>query len=105
MKVKLKAQFELGKPAIRTKPVDYFKRCPQCGEQELICLDPDVLCSSCDWDSLAWDVSRGAMDDLALAADEFFKPHEHSGPNEILEYSSEDFEKFDDLLIEEKEGA
>lgn len=59
--------------AKRTKPVDHFKKCPKCGDRDLIQLDPDVLCSSCDWDSLAWDVSRGAMNDLEQAAREIFK--------------------------------
>lgn len=56
----------------RTRPVDHFNKCPKCGDSELIQMGPDVLCSSCDWDSLAWDVSRGAMDDLGAAAMEFF---------------------------------
>ncbi len=56
----------------RTRPVDYFKKCPKCGEVELIHVESDVLCSSCDWDSLAWDVSRGSMDNLQVAAKELF---------------------------------
>ncbi len=56
----------------RTKPVDHFKGCPRCGNK-VIAVDRDVICSSCDWDSTAWDVSRGAMDDLGRAAKEFLK--------------------------------
>ncbi len=56
----------------RTKPADYFKKCPKCGDKELFHLDPDVVCLSCDWDSTVWDVSRGAMNDLGRAAKEFF---------------------------------
>lgn len=73
MKMKLRTIEGLEKTATRTNPVDYFKKCPSCGERDLIHLNPDVLCSSCDWDSLAWDVSRGAMDDLNRAAKEIFK--------------------------------
>ncbi len=54
------------------QPVDHFKKCPKCGDSELIKVGPDVLCSLCDWDSLAWDVSRGGMDDLNAATVERF---------------------------------
>ena len=47
-------------------------KCPNCGGRNLIHLNPEVLCSSCDWDSLALDVSRGAMDDLDQAVKEIF---------------------------------
>ena len=72
MEMKLCALEEPKTAKKRTRPVDYFKKCPKCGEKELIKLDPDVLCSSCDWDSLAWDVSRGAMDNITQAAKEAF---------------------------------
>src|ERR1700739_4650418 len=52
------------------KPIDHFKKCPACGG-ELIPLDPDVLCSKCSWDSAAWHVSNGGMDDIFRAAREF----------------------------------
>jgi hypothetical protein len=55
----------------RVKPVDHFQKCPACGCKELIDVKPDVLCSLCDWDSTAWDVSRGGMDNLHSAAKEF----------------------------------
>jgi len=55
----------------RSKPVDHFKKCPACGCNDLIEVTPDVLCSRCDWDSTAWDVSRGGMDNLYSAAKEF----------------------------------
>lgn len=55
----------------RTKPVDHFHKCPACGCKDLIQINPDVLCSECDWDSTAWDVSRGGMDSLFSAANEF----------------------------------
>ncbi len=73
MKMELRTIEVVEKTAKRTKPVDYFKKCPKCGDRDLIHLNPDILCSSCDWDSLAWDVSRGAMDDLNQAAKEIFK--------------------------------
>lgn len=72
MKVLLELNNKQTKSKKRTRPVDHFKKCPKCGDSELIKMGPDVLCSSCDWDSLAWDVSRGAMDDLGAAAVEFF---------------------------------
>lgn len=72
MKAKLRTIKCLSHTKKRTKPIDYFKKCPKCGEQHLIHLNPDVLCSSCDWDSSSWDVSRGAMDDLVKAAEEIF---------------------------------
>ena len=52
-------------------PIDHFKKCPACGDKELIQIDPDVVCSSCNWDSTAWHVSAGGMDDLKAAAREF----------------------------------
>jgi hypothetical protein len=52
-------------------PVDHFKCCPRCGDKELIRVDPDVVCSSCDWDSTAWHVDQGGMDSLRAAAREF----------------------------------
>lgn len=58
----------------RVKPVDHFQKCPACGCKELIDVKPDVLCSRCDWDSTAWDVSRGGMDNLYSAAKEFGFP-------------------------------
>ena len=73
MKIELKTQTITESKAKRTKPVDFFKKCPKCGDKDLIHLDPDVLCTSCDWDSLLWDVSRGSMNDLEQAAREIFK--------------------------------
>lgn len=58
----------------RLKPVDHFKKCPACGGDDLIEVNPDVLCSRCDWASMAWDVSRGGMDSLMVAAREFGFP-------------------------------
>lgn len=72
MKVLLEPNNKQTKSKKRTRPVDHFKKCPKCGDSELIQMGPDVLCSACDWDSLAWDVSRGGMDDLGAAAVEFF---------------------------------
>ena len=63
---------ERSKP--RMKPVDHFQKCPACGCKELIDVKPDVLCSVCDWDSAAWDVGRGGMDNLFTAAKEFGFP-------------------------------
>lgn len=75
MKMQLRTIERLDKKAKRIKPVDYFRKCPKCASPDLIHLHPDVLCSSCDWDSLAWDVSQGAMDDLVQAAKEMFIPN------------------------------
>ena len=59
-------------PASRPpKPIDHFKCCPRCGDKELIPVDPDVVCSRCDWDSTAWHVAQGGMDSLRAAAREF----------------------------------
>jgi len=52
------------------KPIEHFKKCPACGDA-LIPVDPDVICSTCSWDSTAWHVSTGAMDNLGAAAREF----------------------------------
>ena len=46
----------------------HFKKCPACGNKNLIELEPEVLCGSCDWTSCSWSVSRGAMDNLHAAA-------------------------------------
>jgi hypothetical protein len=53
------------------KPVDHIKKCPACGDKDLIVLDPDVLCSKCSWDSTFWHVAAGGMDNLEVAAREF----------------------------------
>jgi hypothetical protein len=55
----------------RVKPIDHFSHCPACGCAELIDAGPDVLCLECDWDSTLWDVGRGGMNNLRLAAREF----------------------------------
>lgn len=61
----------------RIKPNRHFMKCPTCGCIGLISVGPDVLCSNCDWDSTAWDVSRGAMDNLFRAIREFrFAPQQ-----------------------------
>ncbi len=73
MEIELRTAKSLDSVAKRTKPVDYFKKCPKCGKSDLIHLNPDVLCSVCDWDSCSWDVSRGVMDNLKEAAREVFK--------------------------------
>ena len=76
----------------RIKPVDYFKRCPKCN-CELIVIDPDVLCSTCDWDSTLWDVSRGAMDNMITASKEQelarSRPRK-KGDSEALDLASEE---------------
>ena len=52
-------------PASRPKkPIDHFKCCPRCGDKDLINVNPDIVCSRCDWDSTAWHVAQGGMDDL-----------------------------------------
>ncbi|MGE0633881.1 MAG: hypothetical protein AB7O96_15810 [Pseudobdellovibrionaceae bacterium] len=48
--------------------IEHFKKCPACGEKNLIECNPEVICSRCDWTSCAWSVSRGAMDNLFSAA-------------------------------------
>ena len=35
------------------KPVDSFLHCPYCDCKDLIPLDEDVMCSRCDWNSIA----------------------------------------------------
>ncbi len=106
MKLELRTIEVLEKTTKRTMPVDYFKKCPKCGDLDLIHLNPDVLCSSCDWDSLAWDVSRGAMDDLDRAAKEIFMPKPvlvaSQSNNAVLSKSAS---KFDDQSTEDKKGA
>ena len=65
----------LNEPVKRPKkPIDHFKKCPACGDQDLILLNPDVLCSKCSWDSTSWHVSTGAMDNLQVAVNEFLAP-------------------------------
>ena len=71
MTLKLIATQTRSRKAPRVKPVDHFKKCPACGCKQLIDVSPDVLCSSCDWDSIAWDVSRGGMNNPIAAAREF----------------------------------
>lgn len=104
MKLELRTKEGLEKTAKRTKPVDYFKKCPNCGGRNLIHLNPDVLCSSCDWDSLAWDVSRGAMDDLDQAVKEIFmnKPVLVASKKDI---AFTDVSETHDQNTEDKKGA
>lgn len=82
------------------KPIDHFNKCPACGDKDLIPLDPDVLCSKCDWNSLVWHVSAGGMDDMKSAMREFeagtrrgkikvVKPEAESRPE--LEVAAEQF--------------
>lgn len=106
MKLSLKTKNDSEKTSKRTKPVDHFKKCPQCGATDLIQINPDVLCSSCDWDSTAWDVSRGAMDNLELAAKEIFK----TKPVLISSYKKSEIKKTEpvksnDINYENKKGA
>lgn len=82
MKIELLTKTEQITVKRRTRPVDYFKKCPKCGEKELIHVEADLLCTSCDWDSLAWDVSRGAMDDLQSAAKELFTSQAKEKPTQ-----------------------
>lgn len=72
MEIKLYDLKEQKNTKDRTSPVEYFNQCPRCHERKLIKVFPDVLCSTCDWDSLAWDVSRGAMDNITQAVKEVF---------------------------------
>ncbi len=72
MQILLLPNHEKNKP--RKKPLDHFHKCPACGAKELIAVSPDVLCGQCDWDSTAWDVSRGGMDSLFTAVKEFSFP-------------------------------
>lgn len=55
----------------RKTPLDHFKQCPQCGDSELTPIGPDVVCMECCWDSTAWDVSQGGMDNAFYAAKEY----------------------------------
>lgn len=50
--------------------VEHFKRCPSCGDHNLIKVAPEVLCLECDWNSIEWSVSRGSMDNIFFAAQE-----------------------------------
>lgn len=56
-----------GKQTKSKKAVDHFKRCPLCGDADLIRVSPEVVCSQCDWNSCLWSVSRGRMDNLHSA--------------------------------------
>lgn len=106
MKMSLRTIDVKEKPAKRATPVDHFKKCPKCGNKDLIQLDPDVLCSSCDWDSLAWDVSRGAMDDLEQAAREIFKTKPVLMASQLKSNASNTSEaKSNDLSAKDKKGA
>lgn len=55
------------KQSTSKKAVDHFKRCPLCGDADLIRVSPEVICSQCDWNSCLWSVSRGRMDNLHAA--------------------------------------
>ncbi len=74
MKLQLIGRPVPGESGPRLMPVNHFKKCPACGCAELIESKPDVLCTECNWDSTAWDVSRGGMDNLYSAAKEFGIP-------------------------------
>lgn len=55
----------------RLTPVEHFKKCPNCGCDELTPIGPDVVCLECCWDSTAWDVQQGGMDNVFYAAKEY----------------------------------
>lgn len=106
MKMSLRTVCGTEKPVKRTTPMDHFKKCPKCGDKNLIAINPDVLCSVCDWDSLSWDVSRGAMNNLEQAAREIFKPkplliskQKSAKPSKTTDVDS------DEISTEEKQGA
>ncbi len=80
MELRLIATQTILKEDPRLKPVDHFQKCPACGCKELIHVSPDVVCSHCDWDSTAWDVSRGGMDNVFTAAHEFGIPVMETAP-------------------------
>ncbi len=47
-----------------------LKNCPKCFSVNLLHMAPDLLCLNCDWDSAAYYVNIGAMDNLRAAAGE-----------------------------------
>lgn len=50
-----------------------FTCCPACGSKELIAVGPEVLCSSCDWETTLQSVQSGNMDQIFKACKEHFK--------------------------------
>ncbi|MBX9768888.1 MAG: hypothetical protein K2X47_16565 [Bdellovibrionales bacterium] len=47
-----------------------FHKCPSCGSSSIYEIDTDALCLDCPWDSAAWSVASGAMDDLVYWAED-----------------------------------
>ncbi|MBY0385800.1 hypothetical protein K2X05_11645 [bacterium] len=48
-----------GKPATQV-----FTSCPACRDEQLIEVDSDLVCSSCDWNSCLYSVESGQMDNF-----------------------------------------
>lgn len=47
-----------------------LKKCRKCLSANLLRMAPDVFCLDCDWNSVAYYVSIGAMDNFRAAAGE-----------------------------------
>lgn len=50
-----------------------YDRCPACGSRELIWVQPETLCGTCDWESTFRSVQVGKMDQIFKAYKEQFK--------------------------------
>lgn len=50
-----------------------YTRCPACGSKDLIWVQPETLCGTCDWESTVRSVQSGKMDQIFKAYKEQFK--------------------------------
>lgn len=54
----------------KKRAVDHFKRCPLCGDADMIVSAPELVCSKCAWTSAEWSVAHGRMDNIWSAIHE-----------------------------------
>lgn len=99
-KMKLVSEQEAKEVKKRLKPVDHFKKCPCCGGKELHPVGPDLICIDCCWDSTAWDVNQGGMDNVFTAAREYGFSTLNSVPVDRTE-----LDPLIDVQITETQGA
>jgi hypothetical protein len=49
-------------PLVERKATEVFKSCPACKSKILLCVDDEVVCANCDWDSIRLSVWAGRYD-------------------------------------------
>ena len=70
-------------------PSQTFHQCPNCGCEDLLTFEVDVLCTHCSWDSLEAHVYAGALDQ---AIDDYFSQ------NPELEINARPTQKISEII-------